>query len=189
MRKQFVSDFLVKSLDVLAILANTTEPPMKSAELIAIRRELLSERLEVKDAQKRLAPMVSCYKQRGDISTWDESVLAEIDNVFCKHFMIGGRPAKHFLFPGNDDNDNNFTDYCDQVDQILIKNNSKVPPYARQYFAYFSMWRLHKHAFPIPLGTSTVVFAVNELLNKYTRGVTEVIIYLHILLVHIHARV
>lgn len=136
---QFVSNFLVKSLDTLAYIANPTDPQMMATDLMQICCHFLAENIEVDIVQAKLTQVKLCYGsgKRENISTWNDNILAKINNVFCKSYMKSGQPAEYLFFPNSNENDNNFTIYCDAVDHILNTYKSKVPPYACQYFNYF----------------------------------------------------
>ena len=49
-----------------------------------------------------------------------------------------------------------------------------MPQYAREYFAYYSLWDLQGFTFPMPLGTQSVIYSVAMLLQDYREGFKEV---------------
>lgn len=117
--------------------------------------------------------MEAAFEGRGDISTWTPALLDEIDDCFVNNFYDSRKLCDSLFFPGCADNLNRFGKYCTDVDRVL-QTGVKVPPYARTYFAYAMLWQTHGHKFPIPLGTKSVIEAVDTLAKKYRRGLREV---------------
>lgn len=123
--------------------------------------------------QAKLSTMEAAFEGRGDISTWTPALLDEIDDCFVNNFYDSRKLCDSLFFPGCADNLNRFGKYCTDVDRVL-QTGVKVPPYARTYFAYAMLWQTHGHKFPIPLGTKSVIEAVDTLAKKYRRGLREV---------------
>jgi hypothetical protein len=130
------------------------------------------------DADKAdIFAMETAFKGRSDLSTWGpgngEKLLDEIDKCFVNNYYEDGHPCNSLFFPSCADNLNRFDNYCMAVDEVLRTHND-APPYARQYFAYAMIWKKHGHKFPMPLGTKSLVEAVDTLAKKYCRGLREV---------------
>ena len=49
-----------------------------------------------------------------------------------------------------------------------------MPPYAREYFAIYTMWALQGFGFPVLLVTASVVECLNKILNGSSKGMIEV---------------
>ena len=128
-------------------------------------------------ANEKLSEMEKPFKGKGDIKEWDSDVLAKIDECFVRNYLDddSGLPCASLFFPNSSDNHNRFTHYCSDVSKVLIhEDTSKFAPHARAYFNYAMIWKKHGYLFPMPLGTASVVQAVDYLATKYERGLCEV---------------
>jgi hypothetical protein len=169
-----VSEFLTESVEVLERLANATEPPMELAAIKGKRHEF-KEVKEVKEPLlETMAEMEKAFQGFGQLDDWDFEVLMEIDKCFVESYMENDEPAPYLFIPDNMENLNAFTKYCDDVDQVLRTNSDKVPKYAREYFAYYTIWEMRGYGFPVPLGTRSVVLCLDKILGTVPRGLTEV---------------
>lgn len=175
---QFISEFLIESIDILDKVANRNQPPLSYAALEDISIELIDaadEESAKKVAIEKLSEMAKAFEGRGNSRSWDEDILKSIDKCFIKNYYdTTDSPCDSLFFPNNPDNQNRFTSYCSDVDKILQENAMRVPPFSRTYFAYAMMWKVHGHPFPIPMGTATVIEALHHLASKYHRGLCEV---------------
>jgi hypothetical protein len=177
---QILAEFLMDSIAVLEHLANESKPPMKLEDIEYKRSQFVLADSEAVTSvlEQSLAPMKSVFQGRGDVTQWDCDVLAKVDECFTKHYHKAGVLAKTLFFPNNADNQNRFIGYCGDVDEVLRAAGSNAPKYAREYFAYYSIWQLQGLRFPMPLGTASVIGGLDSLLTKYRQGLSEVRIYL-----------
>ena len=122
--------------------------------------------------------MTDAFKGRGDASSWNEELLAKINECFVRNYKDKDDPAAPFcdsLFFPDSDNYNRFTKYQMDVDKVLQEESHVAPRYAREYFSYYALiWQLKGRSFPVPLGTASVIDAVHQLATKYRRGLSEV---------------
>lgn len=83
---QFVSNFLVKSLDTLAYIANPTDPQMMATDLMQICCHFLAENIEVNIVQAKLTQVKLCYGsgRRENISTWKIIFLQKSTMCFAR---------------------------------------------------------------------------------------------------------
>src|SRR5882762_5722028 len=126
---------------------------MDVSELEAKRLEFMTANEDEKVALRaELAEMEKAFQGRGDLGKWTPEVLKKIDEIFVKHYKIGEEVSPMLFFPDCGENYNKFLEYCDEVDQVLRLNASGAPPYAREYFAYYSIWQMRGFRFPVPLG-------------------------------------
>jgi hypothetical protein len=176
---QFVAEFWVESIEVLERLVNPEKPPLKTEAIERLREKLLEEPSDAAEIEAELAEMGTAFERRGNASDWDENLLAKIDECFVKNYYESGVLNHSLFFPDDPENLNRFTRYCTDVDRVLLENTKIAPPYARPYFAYAMIWRKHGYKFPIPLGTASVIEAVNTLATKYKEGLYEVSGTLH----------
>jgi len=89
-----------------------------------------------------------------------------------------GDPIPCLFFPHNVDNLNRFMGYCNDVDLALRTHSQSAPPYAREYFMYYTIWQMRGWRFPVPLGTASVVGALEKMTTKLSRGFSEVIAWI-----------
>lgn len=119
--------------------------------------------------------MQLAFKERGDLQTWSPTVLDDIDNCFLKIYKPDGQLSPYLFFPDNFENKKLFTQYCTEVENVLRHAKpEKAPPHARAWFVYFSIYNMQDYKFPMPLGTASVVQAVNDLLMGVQLGFVEV---------------
>lgn len=121
-----------------------------------------------------LSGMATAFQGRSCLSEWDDEVLGKIDQCFIKHFYNADGPCLFLYFPESADYLNSFDKYCSDVDRVFQTNVNTSPPFARAYFAYSMMWKIHGHKFPMPLGTASAVSAVDSLATKVHGGLSEV---------------
>ena len=123
----------------------------------------------------RMGEMESVFAVRGDIQTWTPEILALIDEAFVKNFVQeDGEPVPSLFFPKSAATLNIFTTYCSDVDSVLKAHPSWAPPYAREYFSYYTVWQMRGWGFPMPLGTASVVGVLNQMCKKVKTGISEV---------------
>ena len=128
------------------------------------------------DLRKDMKEMDKLFRQgRGDLREWSPEVLDMIDKMFLKNYAHKDYGFQmELFFPDSQDNYTRFRQYCDGVDQILRENASGAPPYAREYFAYYSIWEMRGYRFPVPLGTASVIAAVDAIAANVRKGLVEV---------------
>jgi hypothetical protein len=177
---QIWSEFLIESIMVLERLANEKNPPMKLAVIESKRSEfnMANEDDDTTDLGNSLAEMKAAFRGQGDVSLWDPEVLTKIDRCFVKNYGDQGALANTLFFPSNADNENRFQKYCSDVDLVLKEAGSKAPKYSREYFAFYSIWQFQGFRFPMPIGTASVLEALNTILTKYSEGLSEVSVVL-----------
>lgn len=165
---------MTDSVEILEHIANEETPALKRSELEAIR-DAFGEESSDKDAlRERLSGMATSFRGRGNVTQWRTIVLEKIDECFEQHFMSSGAVYTWVFVPDNAQYLNAYARYCAGVDRILSTYSHQVPRHARDYFAYYSIWEVQGYAFPMPLGTSKVVSALETTLNEYRDGVIEV---------------
>ncbi|KAI0004340.1 hypothetical protein BJV74DRAFT_793300 [Russula compacta] len=103
----------------------------------------------------------------------NEEVLAKIEQCFINNYYDLGNPHSTLFSLNSVDNQNQFTHYCTDVDQVLCQNGSTAPKYAREYFAYYSIWQMRKYTFLMLLGTATMSESLDHLATKYQQGLCE----------------
>jgi len=150
------------------------KPPLDITTLEAISTECANAH-NTKAVEDKLSAMANAFEGRGKANSWTEVLLGKIDECFRKNYCLdSGVPCDLLFFPEEPDNFNRFTQYCSDVDKVLLEEADEVPRYAREYFTYSMIWKVHGHKFPIPLGTATVIEAVHHLAMKYQCGLSEV---------------
>lgn len=164
----------MESVETLERIANRAEPPMGLAEIEGIRTEFKRGNANETALKMRLEGMQTAFRGRGDLSRWNPDVLRKIDECFVTHYMDDQREPCACLFsPDDPENLNKFNLYIDGVDGILRAHAGDIP-HARAYLAYFSIWKMQDYRFPVPLGTASVVEALDKILQKVTLGFSEV---------------
>lgn len=171
---QFMGDLMTESVSVLERLANEEAPPLRRVELEEIREELGNPDADKEELLKRLSVMKDPWQKRGDIRLWQESALNKLDECFEENYMCGEAVSPWFYRPNSEANLEHSETYYAGVDRILTAHSDAVPPYARDWFVYYSIWEVHGYAFPMPLGTSKVIEAVEKLAVSYHAGIVEV---------------
>jgi hypothetical protein len=171
---QFLGDFMTESVETLEHLANQEKPPLSRQQLEDIRDQYLEKDKDKDELRSRLSGMAQAFQGRGDLKEWSNSVLDEIDASFVRHYMAQDKATDCLFLPNSADNLKAHQGYCIDVDRILAKSRGNVPQYAREYFTYSSIWEVHGYAFPMPLGTKTVIDAMAGILQEMRSGVIEV---------------
>jgi hypothetical protein len=169
---------MIESAEMLGRIGNPKKPALSLDMLQDLREKILRDGSDKDKLHEKLQGMKEAFQDRGDVKQWSNEVLDQIDKCFIEHFMDSEQLLPVAFTPGNVEGINRFLKYYDQVDNILRVSRGKVPEYAREYFAYFSMWEVQGFAFPMPLGTRSVIHCVNMLLTDYERGFKEVSYYL-----------
>jgi hypothetical protein len=119
--------------------------------------------------------MEDAFNVRGDLSSWSPEVLDAIDACFTANYLeSNGDPSPFLFFPDNVNNLNQFTAYCTAVDHALRSHANSAPKHACEYFAYYSVWQMRNFRFPVPLGTKSVVGALNGIATSLRNGFIEV---------------
>ena len=166
---------------MLERIASAEKPSMDLKAIKAMREDLEREDdAGVDDLVKTMEPVLSRFRRgKGDLQLWTPKVLAAIDKCFVDIYMVDDEPSPN-LFSVRGSTENNiealdaFREYYDTVDDILVKHKSTVPPYAREYFALYSMSAMHNFSFPVPLVTASVVECLNKILSGSRKGLIEV---------------
>lgn len=127
------------------------------------------------ELQESLKGMEKAFEKTGDLSSWSPELMHDIDQAFVKSYMDeNGEAAAHLFFPDSAKNINAFAAYCTNVDKALRKHAETAPPYAHEYFIYYSIWQMRGWRFPVPLGTASVVGVLNKMLKQVKNGFSEV---------------
>ena len=127
------------------------------------------------DLRNKLAEMEKVFHSgRGDLGQWDPSMLNEIDECFLKNYTKDNKLDTCLFFPESKGNLAKFRSYCDGVDQILRTKEGGVPKYAREYFAYYTIWQMRGFKFPVPLGTATTIESLEMICTNVSLGLVEV---------------
>lgn len=164
----------MESIEFLERIANRAKPPMALGDIERKKKAFDEPKADKKALRKDLLEMEAAFRGRGDLSSWRPEVLDEIDRSFVRNYMPEGDPEP-CLFVSNDaDNLNRFTRYFLDVDDILRSSGDRAPLYAREYFRYYSIWQMREYKFPVPLGTASVVLAINRILVKVPTAFSEV---------------
>ncbi|KAH8986177.1 hypothetical protein EDB86DRAFT_3082994 [Lactarius hatsudake] len=175
-----ISEFIVESVEILERVANPERPPMEYEAIEELGQHLLlaNTEKEVGVIRDKLVKVRTAFEDMGDVSDWTHDLLGKIDQCFKDAYYVNDEPCKSLFVPLSSDNDNRFEKYLMSVDKVLQNESQTAPPYAREYFAYAMMWKLHRYKFPMPLGTASVVEALYKIANKYALGINEVISWL-----------
>jgi hypothetical protein len=175
---------MTESVEVLSHLANEEKPPLGRGRLEGIRRGFRGASDEkMSELKGQLGEMSTAFQGRGDLTNWPTDALNEIDGCFLECFMTNGQVSPWAFVPGNEKYLIKFVEYCDKVDRVLVKFTGEVPVYAREWFAFYSIWEVHGYAFPMPLGTSSVISAMAGILGCMEDGVVEVSRFIDLLCV------
>ena len=119
--------------------------------------------------------MENAFEMPGDLSSWTSQLLDEIDRCFVKNYVAeDGVPVPYLFFPNCAENLNRYIDYYEEVDRVFRMHSRTAPKYAREYFAYYSIWQMRQWPFPVPLGTKSVVGILNDMARSVTVGFSEV---------------
>ena len=174
---QFLSEFLTESVETLERIANPKKPVLKLAEIVE-KREAIGEAHEeraIMKMKKSLKEMDEAYLcGRGDLEMWTPEIMKEIDKCFVENFMSGGEPVEYLFFPNSVEYLNAYDTYHRDVDDVLVKHQSKVSKYTREYFAYSTIWEMRGYKFPVPLGTASVVECLHKIVSGRRKGFKEV---------------
>jgi hypothetical protein len=165
---------MMESIEILERLANCNKPPLDIDELEAIRLEFMDPRSDTAALRSKLKGMADAFQDRGELTLWHPEMLDAIDGCFVEHFMSDGDVSTSLFVPDSAANANNFSAYCDAVDEKLRGKLDQRPKYAREYFAYYSIWQMQGYAFPVPLGTKSVIHALEMLTQEFNGGFVEV---------------
>jgi hypothetical protein len=167
---------MTESVQILELLANEKAPPIERQRLQKIRADFGKDGVDKKKLRDELSRsgIAQAFRGRGRLDKWPVNVLNSIDDCFEKHFMVQEGISGWAFVQNSGKNLDAFTEYCTGVDRILATYSDTVPRYAREWFAYYSIWEVQGYAFPMPLGTSKVIRMVEGLLSVYRDGVNEV---------------
>lgn len=169
---------MIESVEMLEHICNDSVPPMSYKALDKKRLEFNREGADIKALGEQMTEMKTAFEDRGDLEKWVPDLMEKIDDCFVKNYMVDGEPVPSLFFPNSWDNYNHFVTYCDDVDKVLRTHRGRGPKHGREYFAYYSIWQLHGYAFPVPLGTRSVVYALHQIASKIRKGMIEVSISL-----------
>jgi hypothetical protein len=164
---------------MLERIASPDEPPLDLAQIMSKRDEVeYTDPDEREEVLSSLNDMEKVFMRgRGNLEQWTPEVLDAIDKCFRLLFMSGGEPIAQLFFPYDDQGIALFNEYCEAVDAVLLANANKIPPYAREYFAYFTIWEKRDYAFPVPLGTASVIECLHKMACRVRKGMIEVSIF------------
>jgi hypothetical protein len=165
---------MVESVETLERLANPTKPPLSIVELEKLRLAFMDPSSDKEELRHKLEGMAEAYQGRGDLSDWHFEMLNAIDECFVEHYMSSGEISTELFVPDSPGNVTQFLAYCNSVDEKLKRQASQRPTYAREYFAYFSIWQMHGYMFPVPLGTQSVIQSLNLITEEFNTGFVEV---------------
>jgi hypothetical protein len=165
---------MLESIELLERLANPQKPPLTLADLESIRTAFMDPSSDKAELRRQLEGMATAFQGRGDLSNWQFEMLDAIDECFIEQYMKNGEISTSLFAVDNAANINNYCTYCDAVDQRLRSSSGDRPRYAREYFAYSSIWQVHGYPFPVPLGTQSVMRALDMLASEFRPGFTEV---------------
>jgi hypothetical protein len=165
---------MLESIEILEHLANPNKPPLSVGELEDIRIAFLDPDSDKDALRESLKGMTTAFQGRGDVSEWHYEMLDAIDECFVDQYMKTGEISTALFVPNSAANLNDFSAYCEAVDQKIRSNGSQRPKYAREYFAYFSIWQMQGYSFPVPLGTKSVIRALDTLAEVFNPGFVEV---------------
>jgi hypothetical protein len=172
---QFVAQFLVESVEFLERIANPRKPPLNLATIERKKVAFDAQKGDLVELRESLVGMEDTFGNTGDLSSWSPELLNDIDKCFLKNYInMDGQPVSYLFFPRCPKNLNSYMDYCSEVDEALRMHSESVPPYAREYFLYHSIWQMRNWPFPVPLGTKSVVGALNVMATNVTKGFSEV---------------
>ena len=152
---------------------------MTLTQIRKLRDEFMVGDAETQESlRNKLITTEVAFRCRGHLGYWSPHVLDQIDKCFLQIYKPDGKVLSPYLFfpvVGRDhEGVNVYLRYCAEVDKVLAANPDHAPPYAREYFAYFSINKLHGFNVPMPLGTKSVVSALEELLKGVHLGFVEV---------------
>ncbi|KAI9430720.1 hypothetical protein H4582DRAFT_2063460 [Lactarius indigo] len=172
---KLISEFIVESVETLERVANPEKPPMAYERIEELGQHLLeaNTEAEVDEIREKLEKVRTAFEEMGDASDWTHELLDKIDQCFKDAYCVNDEPCESLFVPLSSDNDNRFEKYLMSVDKVLQNESQTAPPYAREYFAYAMMWKLHGYKFPMPLGTASVVEALHKIAMRYPRGISE----------------
>jgi hypothetical protein len=165
---------MIESVLMLERIATSEKPPLDYDHINELRSEFMVANGKDDGLRKKLEGVEDAFLRRGDLSSWEPEVLTEIDEVFVSHYMVNGEPTPFLFFPKSSSNANAFETYCSDVDLILRNRKTQVPEFAREYFAFYSIYQMRGYAFPVPLGTRSVIFALHQMATAVKDGFTEV---------------
>jgi len=165
---------MIESVDILERIANPKKPPMNQTTIEKIKINYMTTMGDTGKMARQLKGMTEAFEDRGDMSSWNADLLTSIDDCFVKIYMVKSEPHPCLFFPHSTDNLNKYVAYCGEVDRVLRETKRPAPQYAREYFAYYSIFWLQKYTFPVPLGTKSVINALHKIATSVKDGFTEV---------------
>ena len=178
---QFLAESMVESIEILERLANPNVPPLDLEQIETMKRnfKLTHPPSKEKSYDAQMNEMEKAFRGRGDVTEWREEILSGIDDIFVKTYKDSntGLISDSLFFPNSPDNYDRFDQYCQEVDQFLRERPDQIPMNAQVYFGYFTMWRTMGYAFPMPLGTASVIEALHNIVSRHRIGFSEVSIH------------
>jgi len=151
---QFISEFIVESVEYLERIANPQKPPLGFAEIERKKNDFDAPGAVLESVRASLKGMEVAFAAPGNLSSWTPELLDDIDTCFIRNYLgEEGEPVPSLFFPNCPDNLNRFMAYCSEVDQAIRTHYLTAPTYAREYFLYYSIWQMQDWPFPVPLGT------------------------------------
>ena len=164
---------MIESIEMLELIASPEEPPMNVEAIERIRNQTIIVKL-TSEQKGELKGMESAFRHRGDLHRWNPELLGKIDDIFVECFMKDQSPKDFLFYVKNEDYANQFLEYCMAVDSLLMDHSAMAPEYAREYFAYYTIWQMRGYKFPMPLGTTSVISAPHTILKECKDGFGEV---------------
>ena len=176
MLMQFIGEFIIEGVDMLECIVNPNKPQMDLTELNTARNDFEHGTSTMhEELMQKMKPMNKQFLEgQGDLNSWPDEVLKAIDDCFVAFFMEGGKPAAYLFHMEAVVALDKFQKYCDAVACLLKKNKKKLPEYTLEYFTFFSIWKMQKYKFPMPLMTASAVGCLIEIASKIKRGFTKV---------------
>jgi hypothetical protein len=168
---------LTESVETLERITNEKKPPLSLEEVVEKRNGLedLRNTRKIPELKASLGKMDKEYLcGRGNLKLWSRDILAEIDLIFTKYFMVNGEPLNYLFYPGNMDYLNTYALYRADVDEVLENHSDELPVHCRTYFQYSTIWQMRGYKFPVPLGTKTVVECLHKIASERRKGFLEV---------------
>jgi hypothetical protein len=173
--RQFISEFIVDSVEHLERIANPSKPPLDFSAIEAKKNRFEAQSGDMDELRKSLEGMEDAFRKPGDLSSWTPQLLEAIDDCFVKNYMDDdGEAVPSLFFPDSTDNMNRFMTYRTDVDLAIRTHSETAPQFAREYFAYYCIWQMRGWPFPVPLGTASVVGALNKMTKTIKKGFSEV---------------
>ena len=113
---QFITEFIVESIEYLEQIINPHPPPLNFAAIEMKKHQFNSQEGDMDVLQTSLNQMEEAFRNLGNLSFWTPELLDKIDDCFIGNYMEEGKPVPSFFFPNSTENLNKFMTYCSKVD-------------------------------------------------------------------------